>query len=270
MDLHEPYLIFDAKFERKYSTNISRLSQVEFLKDMKQKDIGSKNIRGIIDIYDDKLSYVDENLKELFHFLGDEGLLDHTLIVLTSDHGQEFWDHGCFGHIARFYDELLHIPLVLSGPEVKNRVSRSLVSQLDIGPTILNFHGIIAPKNYRGHNLLSPLANRFIISEAAHNEEGVYIMGHKIFPSILRTYAIRTERWKYIHRETERELYNLDEDSRQAKNLIDQEKAKAKEFEAIIRGHTLWEEKLQKQKTIVYEKERIRRRINRLKSLGKI
>ena len=72
------------------------------------------------------------------------------------------------------------------------------------------------------------------------------------------------------HRETERELYNLDEDSRQAKNLIDQEKAKAKEFEAIIRGHTLWEEKLQKQKTIVYEKERIRRRINRLKSLGKI
>ena len=111
-------------------------------------------------------------------------------MVLTSDHGQEFWDHGCFGHIARFYDELLHILLILFGPRIRSQVNRSVVSQLDIAPTILNFYRTAIPEGYRGYFLLSTPTNRFIISEASHNEEGVYIMGHEIFPSKFRTYAI--------------------------------------------------------------------------------
>lgn len=269
MDLHEPYVISDAS-ECKYSANISRLSQVKFLKDMRQKEIGTESMKGIIDIYDDKLRYVDENFKKLFHFLGHEKLLDYTLIVLTSDHGQEFWDHDRFGHTARFYDELLHIPLVLFGPEIKNMVNRSLVSQLDIGPTILSFYGIVGPKDYRGHDLLSPSANPFIISEAAHNEEGLYVKRHRIYPSNLKTYAIRTEKWKYICGKNQYKLYDLEKDPKETRNVSDKEEAKAKEFGMILKKHVLWEEKLQKQRAIVCEKERIRRKIEKLKSIGKI
>jgi len=270
MDLHEPYLIFDAKFERKYSKKISRLSQVKFLKDTAQKEVRPKGIRGITDIYDDKLSYVDHNIEKLFHYLNREGLTDHTLIILTSDHGQEFLDHGCLGHTARFYDEHLHIPLLLSGPDIKSQVNSSLVSLLDIAPTILNFYGIAAPKDYRGHNLLSTPTKRLIISEASHNEEGVYISGHKIFASKFRTYSIRTEKWKYIRGKKQCELYNLEKDPKETKNVIDEEEAKAKKFEAIIMEHILWEEELQKHRATTYEKERIRRKMKKLKSSDKI
>jgi len=117
---------------------------------------------------------------------------------------------------------------------------------------------------------LSTSTNRFIISEAAHNEEGVYIRRHKIFPSNLRTYAIRTEKWKYICGKNQYELYNLEKDPKETRNITNEEKAKSKEFEVIIKEHMLWEEKLQKQRTITYEKERMRRKIKKLKSLGKI
>jgi len=131
-------------------------------------------------------------------------------------------------------------------------------------------YGIATPNEYRGYNLLSTPTNRFIISEASHNEEGLYISGHEIFASKFRTYAIRTEKWKYIHGEKQCELYNLEIDPKEKKNVIDKEEAKAKEFEATIMEHISREEKLQKQNAITYEKERIRRKINKLKSLGKI
>jgi len=268
MDLHEPYWVFDAKFKRKYSKKVSGLSRVKMLEDAMHGKWSLKSVNRIIDVYDDRLSYVDESLKELFHFLDNEGLIGDTLIVLTSDHGQGFLDHGFFGHIARFYDEHLHIPLILFGPGIRNQVNSSLVSQLDIAPTILNFYGVTVQKDYRGHNLL--LTNRFVISEAAHNEKGVYIASGKIFPSNFRTYAIRTKKWKYIYGEKQREMYNLEKDPKEMKNVADREEAKAKEFESIIRQHVLWEEKMRKQRAMIYEKERISKKIKKLKSIGKI
>jgi len=270
MDLHEPYLIFNANFKRKYSKDIPRLLQVKFLNDMKRERIEPKTINGLVNIYDDKLSYVDENLKELHRFLIQERLVDNTLIVITSDHGQEFWDHGHFGHTARFYDEILHIPLILFGSKIKNVVDRRIVSQLDIAPTILNFYGVPVPRDYRGHNLLSRFSNPFVISEAAHNEEGIYISEHRIFPSNLRTYAIRTKKWKYIHGSRQHELYNLQKDPKETINIIDEERVKAEELKSIIRKHLLWEEKLQKQRERVLEKKRIHMKIKKLKFLDKI
>ena len=145
-----------------------------------------------------------------------------------------------------------------------------MVSHLDLSPTILDFYGIATPKAYRGHNLLSGHANRFIISEAAHNKDGVYISGYTIFPSNFKTYAIRTAQWKYIYREGKCELYNLKEDPKETKNVVDEKKVKANEFEAIVKEHILWEEKLQKHRTFIHEVKRIRRKIKKLKSLSKI
>lgn len=270
MDLHEPYWVSDAKFKRKYSKKASRLSRVKMLEDAMHSKWSLKSVKSMIDVYDDKLSYIDENLRELFHFLNSEGLMDRTLMALTSDHGQEFLDHGSFGHIARFYDEILHIPLILFGPGINNQVNRSLVSQLDIAPTILNFYGIAVTKDYRGNNLSSMPTNRFVIGEAAHNEKGVYISGHKIFPSNFRTYAVRTEKWKYIYGEKQRELYNLEKDAKEMENVADREEAKAKEFEAVIKKHISWEENMRKQRAMIYEKERISKKLKKLKSINKI
>jgi arylsulfatase A-like enzyme len=253
MDLHETYFLFNTRIKQKYSRQISRLSQVildrAWKRALKDREPKLASIGGIINLYDDKLSYVDENLNELFSFLSSKEIVDSTLIILSSDHGQEFLDHGRVGHgSGGFYDEILHIPLILFGPRIQNGVNRRLVSQLDIAPTILNFYGIIAPKDYRGNNVLSTHTNRFVISEG--------------FPRQGPIYAIRTEKWKYIRAKRQRaQLYNLEEDLKETKNVIDEEGAEAKEIESIIEEHMLWEEKRRRQRAIVYEQERIRRKI---------
>ena len=261
MDLHEPYLLFNTRVKRKYSRKISRLSQVNLNRAWKRalEDRVSKrthaSVRSIIDIYDDNLRYIDYNLNELFSFLSSKELVDSPLMILSSDHGQEFLDHGRVGHgSGNLYDEILHIPLILFGPGIQNRLNRSLVSQLDIALTILKFFEIIAPKDYRGYDALSSHTNRFILSEGYTRAQAQ------------RIYAVRTEKWKYIGTKKQlAQFYNLEKDPKETKNVIDEEEAEAKEFEAIIEEHIEWEEKLRRQRAIVYEKERIRRKIRKLK-----
>ena len=266
MDLHEPYWISDIKFEQRYSREVSRLSRVKILNNVLNRKWSSKSIRDVIDVYDDKLYYIDKCIKRLFHFLDSEGLIENTIIILTADHGQEFLDHGHFGHIARFYDELLHIPLIIFGSSIERQADRRLVSLLDIAPTILSFYDITMPDDYRGHNLISNPTNTFVISEAPHNEKGVYISGHRIFPSTIRTYAIRTENWKLICQEKHGklynlELYNLEKDPKETKNVLEKEKEKTEELRSIIEQHILWEKKMRSA-----SKEKLQRRIRKLRT----
>ena len=264
MDLHEPYSILNMNIKRKYSEDISRLSQMKLLA---KQYIEQEDIKDIVNIYDDKLSYLDKYLEQLFYFLKNKGLLKNTIMILTSDHGQEFFDHGQFGHHARFYDEILHIPLILFGPEIKKQRNRNLVSHLDIAPTVLYFYNIPIPKEYRGHNLILNHANDYIISEAAHNEKGVYIQSHKIFPSNFMTYAIRTKNWKYIHQEKECELYDLRKDPKEEHNISNIDEKITNGFSKILEYHLTKRKNIYRGKK---DKEEIRQKIKGIKALGKL
>ena len=275
MDLHEPYIIFNTYLHRHYSQGISKLKQIKLdrtwskLAKKGAQDPGGLHtktehsydtdfIREVVNIYDDKLYYIDENLTKLFFFLEKEGLLDRTFLILTSDHGQEFLEHGGVGHgRGNLHDEIIHIPLVLFGLGQKKREEKCLVSQLDIAPTILQFFEINSPKEIRGKPLINndEDKNHYVISEGY-----TYAQSDEI-------YAVRTETWKYIRtiKKNYVTLYNLGKDPKETKNLIDEEKEKARELEAIINKHLLQEEKIRMQRTLTYEKERIRRRLKKLK-----
>jgi arylsulfatase A-like enzyme len=94
------------------------------------------------------LSYVDEQVGELLKTLDGLGLSKDTLILLTSDHGEEFLEHGDFGHGGmihladngktriKLYDELLHVPLIVYLPEFSQLPRRipALVSLVDLSP----------------------------------------------------------------------------------------------------------------------------------------
>jgi arylsulfatase A-like enzyme len=70
------------------------------------------------------------------------GFLDHGYVVITADHGEEFMDHQQLGHGHSMFEELLHVPLLVLGPDVKpSRVSR-LVELIDLYPTVLHWAGI--------------------------------------------------------------------------------------------------------------------------------
>ena len=97
-----------------------------------------------VNAYDGCLSYIDEQLERLFTELERRGVLDRTWVIVTSDHGEQFGEHGLLNHANSLYRPLLHVPFVVLPPgglEQARRVS-DIVSLRDLPATILDVVGI--------------------------------------------------------------------------------------------------------------------------------
>ncbi len=109
----------------------------------------------VLALYDGEISYVDDEIGQLLDSLDDSGLLDSTVIVLTSDHGEEFKDHNGMGHKTTVYAEQLHVPLIITNPAriaAGQRVS-SQASLVDIYPTLVGLIGEEIPAQAQGIDL---------------------------------------------------------------------------------------------------------------------
>ena len=121
-------------------------------------------------LYDAGIRYTDGLIAAVVAELEARGELDRTLIVLTSDHGEEFYEHGSFGHGPTLYDEVLRVPFVWSGPGVaRGRRLGAPASLLDIMPTILDLLGFPLEGQHSGVSvapLLDPAADPAALREA--------------------------------------------------------------------------------------------------------
>jgi arylsulfatase A-like enzyme len=104
-------------------------------------DLSERERENIISLYDAEVRYTDEKLiKPLIQRLKELGLYDQTTLILTSDHGEEFYDHQGWEHGHTLYDELLKVPLIIKfpGSEYAKKRINSIVRLIDIMPTILD------------------------------------------------------------------------------------------------------------------------------------
>jgi len=111
-------------------------------------------------VYDASLVELDEATGDLLDALADRGLLDDTIVVLTSDHGEHLGDHRLFGHRFSLYDALVRVPLVVRYPArlPPGRVERT-VSLLDLRPTLLDLAGVRgAATEESSRSLFAPVA----------------------------------------------------------------------------------------------------------------
>jgi Tfp pilus assembly protein PilF len=163
--------------------------------------------------YEAELAYVDRVLGDFLAFLERRGLLDKSLIVFTSDHGEGLNDHGESTHGYFVYESTLHVPLIFHWPARSKRVSHDRIvepaSLLDVAPTILDALGLSQSSEMRGHSLISRKSTEEIYSESlyAHNHFGC---------AALRT--LRLGRYKYIDA-PKPELYDLASDPPESQNL---------------------------------------------------
>ena len=121
------------------------------------------------DLYDGEVADADDQVGRIVERLRERGLLDHTLVVITADHGEELFDHGWVGHASTGYqgkvtDELTHIPLIIRVPGGQH-VGRSaaLVQQSDLMPTLFELLGADVGKTdagFQGVSLAPLLAGR--------------------------------------------------------------------------------------------------------------
>jgi arylsulfatase A-like enzyme len=96
---------------------------------------------------------VDDVIGQLLARLDALGLAESTYVCFTSDHGEEFWEHGRYGHGQSVYDELTRVPLIIRGPGIQRQTVAPTVSAIDLMPTFADLLGVEQPPSWRGRSL---------------------------------------------------------------------------------------------------------------------
>lgn len=164
-----------------------------------------RDIEHLIALYDGDISYWDFKLGEMLDHLESLGIMDNSIVVFTSDHGQMFGEHGKWVHRNSLYEEVLRVPFLLSYPGTltAGTVITAPVHTLDITPTILDLIGLPVPEHMVGQSLAtlaeggSLPENRPIFAEMDKitdpNHPAAWIA-----PKV-DLYSIKQDGWKLIH-----------------------------------------------------------------------
>jgi arylsulfatase A-like enzyme len=198
----------------------------------------SDDVRKLVALYDGEINITDRAIGRLLNEIEKMGLAGNLLTVLTSDHGEEFMEHGWLGHRINLYEPAIHVPLIMTWPRriAPGQVVKVPVSQTDLAPTLLEAAGIEAPSwcqtqslwellNINIHSISNPAAvegtteadqDRTVFTEVSFTPGP----GSELKKQAYKT-GTRTQGWKFIHDEMNSidEIYNLAADPLEASNL---------------------------------------------------
>ncbi|HKI54098.1 MAG TPA: sulfatase [Anaerolineales bacterium] len=222
-DVHDPYLPPEP-YRSKYSSVPNPGGLINGFVDRYHPDLTPDQLQGEIDAYDGAISYVDDQIKDLFDELGQRGLLDNTIVIITSDHGEELGEHGLLQHSASLYLQEIHVPLIITGREIPvGKQVDTPVSLTSLPSTILS---LIESQNgpFPGPSLIKLIYSDIVptnwpipISEVAQfsgaAEENPTTHGEM-------KSAIGLEQQYIIHEYFGEELYNWREDPGETNNLM--------------------------------------------------
>lgn len=193
--------------------------------------IDENDVDYLVSQYDGEIAYVDSTLSSLLNYLENSGLLQNTIVVITSEHGEMFAKYGRFGRAGTLrgthYDDVVRIPLIVYHPKLSQARVNGLVQLIDVMPTLLDFLGVRTPSSAQGKSLVP------LILEG--NEVNEYVlMGSRYGRADATEYnlvsineAIRSKEWKLIREiifeenTTEKlELYHIKKDKDELNNLV--------------------------------------------------
>ncbi len=118
-------------------------------------EIEMEGLNNLIDLYDGEIAFTDAQIGRLLARLRASNLTDSTLIIVVADHGEEFLDHSGLEHGRTLYQEVTHVPLIISGPGIAAGLTvEQPASHMDILPTVLSYLGLDEPEGLSGRNLL--------------------------------------------------------------------------------------------------------------------
>jgi len=164
--IHNPYNP-PHPYNEIYLNKKAQWKEADIIKILAERGLGEygqlteEERENLVSLYDGEIKYTDEFfIKRLTTELKRLELYDQTMIIITSDHGEEFYEHKGWEHGHSIYNELIKVPLIIKFPHSKHRGSnvQNVVRTVDIFPTILNIAGVKnKANNYDGKSLLSVL-----------------------------------------------------------------------------------------------------------------
>lgn len=236
-DPHWPYAPpqpFDRVFDGEYQGPVTgsmedlRRARLRLIRSGGRADADSNRLHAL---HLGEIRYTDEQIGSLVESLEKSGHTENTLVVVTADHGETFYEHpDYFNHGLTVYDSNIRIPLIAVGPGIigHGRVIETAFSNIDLAPTLLEYVGLETPAGFEGRSFFAHLtdelpreatATRQLFAEATKPH---FVEASQRWPNRLKARCIMSGRWKLIHTpwsDGRWELYDLLEDPDESRNL---------------------------------------------------
>jgi len=220
-EVHHPYTPKQGYldlFEKNYSGNLPKNIYRGLLKEINNGEIkiNKEDQEHIINTYDAEIRFMDDGFLLLENFLREKDIYDDTIIIFTSDHGEEFGEHGRMGfHSHSLYDELLLVPLIIKFPNSKyaSKVVDEQVRSIDILPTLLDILDIRGLNAFEGVSLIDLITGKTL--------DPLFAVSEQDDQAKKRPTSIRTKKWKLYGSK----LFNLESDPLENNDVSNENKA---------------------------------------------
>ncbi len=227
-EVHSPYLPPPRyrKMFGEYDSDFEPVSEaLVAIKDDAAAHLDQDDVDFLVAMYDGGIRYADDVLRKMFQQLEELGFFDRAIVVITSDHGEEFLEHGGVLHGVSLYEELIHVPLILQGHGISSGVvDETMVSLVDLAPTILSIAGIETPEIMAGRDILTA-------STVPPEKQAVFSQYRELL------YSIRTPRWKLIldTKKKKKILFDLENDPQELKDVADEYPQRVRNLNHLLR-----------------------------------
>lgn len=260
--------MFDPDYEGAISgNNFVTNSQIN-------RKMNPRDLQHVIALYDGEIRFTDLHLGKLFDRLRSFGIFDETIIAITADHGEEFFEHGHKGHRKTLYDETLLVPLVIRfPPKVPQRIIEGQFRLMDVAPTILSLADLGRPEQFGTGDPEGPYSEQDLtpwMLESSPQDRPPLLAFSELTDSEwgINMTSVRTETLKLIQNSSlkpEEELYDLVADPEEKTNLAGLDPQREHALRATLSEWTQrWATGLSSVEKIQLSKEQL----ERLRSLG--
>jgi len=200
-ETHSPYILpqpYRGKFltnqmKRKKPWNVNQDWLKHFLGTVKMEKLDFSILEAL---YNGAINYLDERIHEIYSFLEREQLLSDTMLIITSDHGNNIGEHNMMFHCWCLYDTLIRIPLIIRYPNDINLCGeeKNVVQNIDLLPTIMDIIGT------KDENLFDQIQGNSLLSENIKKRSCSYAISELIRPFGRSTRSLSTTLEKYNRR----------------------------------------------------------------------
>jgi len=227
MDVHHPYVPPVEHQQAFRDEPIGNHRAIQLRRKMLEDPaaITERELSDLMDLYDAEIKFTDTEIQRLIGAAQAE--LENPVVIVTSEHGEEFRQHGQFSH-GTVHDEGIHVPLIVHDDEGDGRYE-DLVGLIDLGPTITDYAERSSPETFYGHSLHPLLEGESFSRSHVIGEWGEYPDRYNRF--------YRDTEWKYINDEDGHRLYHLPEDAEEQENTVGQFPDVVKEIQTELNGH---------------------------------
>ena len=191
MDPHPPFFAPEPYFSRYDPARISLPpvegpdagkppAQEQTARDGGTWDAGEEETRKALAVYYGMVNHLDDQVARLLSFLEARGLLDNTVIIYSSDHGDYAGEHRMFGKSCTLYDCLVRVPALIAGPDTlvpQGERIAEITDSTNVAPTVLDWVGIEAPENMHGRSFAPVWEGKERLRGAAFAEVGAFPAG---------------------------------------------------------------------------------------------